>query len=266
MLGPHDLIIDYYSDVNCILGSYDCTVLVVHNKRFTARNSGVPSRMWPMLSKESDFAVWKAQFESATKAKLFQKFTEDENANKKLLEDFRLSLLPSVLSEEILQGCLEKFSLGTTTYRTGLESVKEHWIRVTRPSDISHELSSIVICSSDDVMPAWKKFLQLRYYSNFSDEFVTHHLINSISDQTVKNTVQSHCFGKELSPKEVVDFLLSLSFNSVPTRSAIAAVNVRCFNCEKVGHISRNCRAQRSLCSLCKRRGHMDVFCKLAKN
>ena len=222
--------------------------------------------MWPKLDVNVDFDVWKTQFEAATKAKLFLKLTDDENANNAMISNFRLSLLPSVLSEEILRGCTDKFSLGTTTYNTGLQAVRQQWIRVTKPSDITAEINAIRIYTTEDIMPAWNSLQRLRYYTNFGDDFLMHQLINAIVDVHVKQTAQAFVYGKTLSPKEFVDFLLTVSFRQPAPVNVVSSAKFRCFNCDKPGHYARQCRGPRAKCTSCSREGHLTIFCRSSKN
>ena len=225
--------------------------------------------MWPNLDLDTDFKVWQIQFESATKAKVFSKLTDDNQANDSMLAQYRLSILPSVVSAEILEGCTEKFSLGTTTYNTAIQAVKEQWIRITRPQDVTQELHLLKIATTDDVMPTWRRILRLQYYSTFGNDFIIHSLINAIVDPSIKQTVQAFIYGKTIVPKDVVDFMLTLSFGTTMSQSPpslVAAIRIRCYNCNRSGHYSRDCKEQRIQCHNCKKYGHMARFCRSPKN
>lgn len=204
--------------------------------------------MLPVLTKESDFNVWQLQFESATKSKIFSKLTGVEKDDEVHLENFRLSSLPSALHEQVLVGCSHKFTRGTTTYKTALQAVRDQWVRITRPVDITAEMNSVKITCTEDVVDAWQRLLRLRYYSTISDDFMTQLLINAISDPVTKQSAQSYMFGKSLGPQNIVDFLSSLTFAappqptySAPQPETVAATSIRCYNCNKFGHIARRC-------------------------
>jgi len=219
--------------------------------------------MYPTLNKNCDFNVWKLQFESATKSKIYDKLNGDANHDTALLSNLRLSVLPSVISDEILSGCLERFALGTTTYNTALESVKEHWIRVTRPIDISASLESVAIYSTEDVVPTWNNLKRLKYYTALSDDFIIQKIVSSIKDLSVRQTTQAFCFGKNITPKDLIDFLVTLTFGISTTHPSVnVATNITCFNCNQKGHYSRTCQNQRATCAKCNKRGHLGVFCR----
>ena len=215
-----------------------------------ALTTGVVGRMtsFPTLTKELDFNVWKLQYESATKAKIYSKLGEDDKENEKVLSNFRLSGLPSALHEEILFGCADKFSVGTTTYKTAVQAVREQWIRITRPTDISAEMYEIKIKCNDDVIPAWQRFLRLKYYTTISDDFLCQLLVNCVSDPVTKQNLQSFIFGKTLSPQQIVDFFTSLTFgtqSSAETHEAVCATKLRCSYCNRGGHLAKNCWKRR---------------------
>ena len=142
--------------------------------------------MLPALSKDVDFDAWQMQYEAATKAKIFTRFTGDAAKDDPMLEDYRLSTLPSIISEDILMGVTNIFRVKTTTYNSAIKAIREQWIRLTRPTDLSAELLSIRINSTEDVIPAWRSLQRLCYYTKLSDELIVQHLINAISDASTK--------------------------------------------------------------------------------
>lgn len=190
---------------------------------------------FPVLTKDLDYEVWRLQFESATKSKVFSKLTGTDKDDEALLASYRLSALPSALHEEILFGCTDKFSVGTTTYKTAQQAVRDQWVRITRPTDITTEMHAIKIHCNDDVVPAWQRFLRLKYYTTISDDFLSQLLVNSIADAVTKQSVQTYMFGKTISPKQIVDFLSALTFSSPvgEETTTVGAVNLRCFSCNE---------------------------------
>ncbi len=217
--------------------------------------------MLPALSKVVDFDVWQAQYEAATKAKIFTKLSGDDTKDKTTLDDYRLSTLPSVISEEILVGVTEKFRLRTTTYNSAITAIREQWIRITRPTDFSTELQSIQINSTGDVIPAWRTLQHLCYYTHLSDDFIVQLMTDAVSDSSTKQLLQAFAYGKRLSPRELVDFLSSLTFGNQTMASVSSTTRVVCYNCNRNGHISRNCDRPKARCTLCHRTGHLKLFC-----
>jgi hypothetical protein len=217
--------------------------------------------MLPALSKNVDFDVWQMQYEAATKAKIFTRFSGDAAKDNPMLEDYRLSTLPSVLGEEILVGVTAIFRVKTTTFNSAIAAIREQWIRITRPTDLSAELLSIRINSTEDVIPAWRSLQRLCYYTKISDALIVQHLTNAISDASTKQLFQAFSYGKTLSPREVVDFLSSLTFSDNKISSVSAVTRVVCYNCNRNGHISTNCDRPKTKCSFCQRKGHLKLFC-----
>lgn len=189
--------------------------------------------MLPALSKDVDFEVWQMQYEAATKAKIFTQLLGDDKENKKTLDDYRLSTLPSVISEEILVGVTEKFRLRTTTYNSAIAEIREQWIRITRPTDLSTELQSIQINSTGDVIPAWRSLQHLCYYTDLSDDFIVQLMTDAVSDYSTKQLLQAFAYGKRLSPQQLVDFLSSLTFGNQATASVSSTTRVVCYNCNR---------------------------------
>ena len=217
--------------------------------------------MLPALSKDVDFDAWQIQYEAATKAKIFTRLSGDEKVDKAQLDDYRLSVLPSVISEDLLLGVKERFRLRTTTYNSAISAVREQWIRITRPTDLSAELQSIRINSTEDVIPAWRSLQHLCYYTQISDDFIVQRMTDAISDASAKQHLQAFAYNKKLSPREVVDFLSSLTFSDQKLPFVSAAARVVCYNCNHPGHISKNCDRPKAKCSFCHRRGHLKIFC-----
>jgi hypothetical protein len=223
--------------------------------------------MKPLLSRTTpSFDVFKTKFD----AWCFEK---------KIGTDDILKVLPSCIDDDILEGVVHIFSLGTTTAKSALQVLKDEYLRQTRPHDPDVDFNSLRTPLPSAAIESCARLQRMASYMSLGDTAVRHRLFNSLPTSLQPSVVAWLAANDKSTSRELANFITTFPDSVVQSQSShtatvqeeattpIAATTSRpvCSHCRKPGHVRDNCYKLRQ-CWNCKEPGHIAKNCQKQKN
>lgn len=223
------------------------------------------TRMKPLLSRDtSSFDVFKTKFD----AWCFEKRIANEDI---------LKVLPACIDDSILQSVVHIFSVGTTTVKTALDALKEEYLRQARPADPDSEFYELRTALPSTAIDSCVRLMRLASYMDLGDTAVKHRLFKSLPISIQPSVVSWMDANPRATSKQLANFITTFPDSTVqqtPNCSVVvqeddfvtaATSRPVCDNCRKPGHSRDKCFKLRR-CWSCNGIGHLSRNCNKQKN
>lgn len=205
------------------------------------------------LDYDTDFDYWLSMVEARTNLLRLESKIKDND-----VENYKINLALINISSELSSRIGKD---GRATFKTLIEKLKPIWAagrNGTSPNDLN----------SVDSMDGWISFLETSkrlQALGYSISSIYTLLLEKICDHSISNLLKLRFLTSSPTKLEQLDeFFRNVKFNDrKPVMAASKIREFKCFNCEKVGHYARNCRAQ---CKDCNDRHPRKMCPKRSKN
>ena len=210
--------------------------------------------MLPQLDKDGDFNSWKRQVDA-----FFVLKNVDEDKKK-------LAILPGLVSADILK--LAPWD-GHATFSTAMSLLEKAFDTLTRPQDPIRSFEAIQ--GSSNVRELSMEVKKLGKFINASEEAMVRKLISLVPYPLQMAAHQFITDFSKITVNKLTDHLEGLPVPESALNCMAASTKhyserkFVCFNCDREGHISRNCSRPISRCTFCGGK-HLSKFCRQRKD
>lgn len=223
-----------------------------------------------LLTTLVDFDLWMLWLESEGRRLVLKyKFDEVEPEFDAAMKDAIFNNIDTTIASHLISSFQDK----RKTWRTVLDAVKVKHQQLSRPPDIQAAFAAVRLYTPADSFGVARELKRLAKYVNGDSEFLVQHFVNAITDYDFKLLIQQRVSSSVKSDiDDLADFLsqmppkpMSYAAASINTNGKSFNSNVwrtrECYNCGKVGHGARFCRATKNKCTFCDKLGHLEKFC-----